>query len=134
MVHIAIISAVYPPEPVVSAQMGRDLAEHLANSGARVTVLCPYPSRPLGMEYPDFRPSSAARLDAENGVVVVRLPSFTAPHSRLVVLDSVAAGVPVIATKESTVAGRANQDRFCSYQTRTTILGCPMNKALCWTP
>jgi glycosyltransferase involved in cell wall biosynthesis len=84
MVHIAIISAVYPPEPVVSAQMGRDLAEHLANSGARVTVLCPYPSRPLGMEYPNFRPSSAARVDAENGVEVVRLPSFTAPQSRLV--------------------------------------------------
>ena len=84
MIHIAIINAVYPPEPVVSAQIGRDLAGHLADFGARVTVLCPYPSRPLGVEYANFRPSSAARVDAEGGVEVVRLPSFTAPQSRLV--------------------------------------------------
>jgi glycosyltransferase involved in cell wall biosynthesis len=64
--------------------MGRDLAEHLAQQGARVTVLCPYPSRPLGVEYPNFRPSSAARVEMEGGVTVVRLPSFTAPQSRLV--------------------------------------------------
>jgi len=64
--------------------MGRDLAGYLADFGAHVTVLCPYPSRPLGVEYPDFRPSSARRVDAEGGVKVVRLPSFTAPQSRLV--------------------------------------------------
>jgi glycosyltransferase involved in cell wall biosynthesis len=84
MIHIAIMNAVYPPEPVVSAQMGRDLAGYLADSGARVTVLCPYPSRPFGADYPDFRPASAARVDTEDGVEVVRLPSFTAPQSRIV--------------------------------------------------
>lgn len=83
MIHIAIINAVYPPEPVVSAQMGRDLADYLAHGGARVTVLCPYPSRPFGVEYPNFRKSSVARVDTEGGVNVVRLPSFTAPQSRL---------------------------------------------------
>jgi glycosyltransferase involved in cell wall biosynthesis len=82
MPHIVIVNAVYPPEPVVSAQMGRDLAGHLADLGARVTVLCPYPSRPLGVEDPKFRPSSAARMDAEGGVEVVRLPSFRAPQSK----------------------------------------------------
>jgi len=84
MIHIAIINAVYPPEPVVSAQIGHDLAKHLADSGARVTVLCPNPSRPFGVRYTNFRPSSAAQVDAGAGAEVVRLPSFTAPQSRLV--------------------------------------------------
>ncbi|OGV68946.1 MAG: hypothetical protein A2283_16885 [Lentisphaerae bacterium RIFOXYA12_FULL_48_11] len=51
MFKVAIINCVYPPEPVVSAQMGRDLAEHLAQNGARVTVLCPFPTRPFGAVY-----------------------------------------------------------------------------------
>lgn len=59
--RVAVVNAVYPPEPVVSAQMGRDLAGHLADSVARVTVLCPYPSRPLGVEYANFRPSPALK-------------------------------------------------------------------------
>jgi glycosyltransferase involved in cell wall biosynthesis len=75
---------VYPPEPVVSAQMGRDLAQHLTQDGARVCVLCPFPSRPIGAEYVDFRPSGTARVGHEDGVEVVRLPSFRAPQSRLV--------------------------------------------------
>ncbi len=83
MPHVAIVNAVYPPEPVVSAQIGRDLAVHLAGSGVRVTVLCPYPSRPFGVDYADFPPSAAARVDDEGGVRVVRLPSFTSPRSRL---------------------------------------------------
>lgn len=84
LAHIAIVNAVYPPEPVVSAQMGRDLAEYLAHDGAHVTVLCPYPTRPLGVDHPNFRLSPATRLDIEGVVKIVRLPSFTAPHSRLV--------------------------------------------------
>src|ERR1035437_10001752 len=64
--------------------MGRDLAECLAQRGARVTVLCPYPSRPLGVEYPNFPKSSVVKVDVEGGLKVVRLPSFTAPQSRLV--------------------------------------------------
>jgi len=83
MIHIAIVNAVYPPEPVVSAQMGRDLANYLVCEGARVTVLCPYPTRPLGVEYPKFQKSSTARVDVEDGVKVVRLPSYAAPQSSL---------------------------------------------------
>lgn len=81
---VTVVNAVYPPEPVVSAQMGRDLADYLALNGAQVTVLCPYPTRPLGVEYPNFQKMSSARVDAEGGVKVVRLPCFTAPESRMV--------------------------------------------------
>src|ERR1039458_8517301 len=84
MTEMVIINAVYPPEPVVSAQMGRDLADYLAHAGTRVTVFCPYPSRPLGVEYANFRQSPTAWVNTEGGVEVVRLPSFSAPQSSLV--------------------------------------------------
>ena len=83
MISVAVVNAVYPPEPVVSAQMGRDLAGHLAQGGTRVTVLCPFPSRPIGADYADFRHNDALRVDCKEGVEVVRLPSFRAPQSRL---------------------------------------------------
>ena len=83
MIQVVIINAVYPPEPVVSAQMGRNLADYLAHDGVQVTVLCPYPTRPLGVAHSKYPPLPIARVDIEGGVKVVRLPSFTAPQSRL---------------------------------------------------
>lgn len=80
---IAIVNAIYPPEPVVSAHIGADLANYLLGRGARVTVLCPFPTRPHGVRYAGFEPAKLPRVDHENGVQVVRLPSFTAPKSRL---------------------------------------------------
>ena len=81
--HIVIVNAVYPPEPVVSAQMGRDLSDYLVQNGAQVTVLCPYPTRPLGVAYSNYPPIPVAKEEVEGKVKVVRLPSFTAPQSRL---------------------------------------------------
>ncbi len=81
MLKLVIVNCVYPPEPVVSAQMGRDLAEHLAENGAQVTVLCPFPTRPYGMKW-----SSGSTVSGEwssDRVEVIRLPSYTAPQSRL---------------------------------------------------
>lgn len=84
MPRVVIVNGVYPPEPVVSAQMGRDLAVHLAEGGARVTVLCPFPSRPMGADYGALRPDGRPLVRVEDGVTVVRLPSYSAPQSRLV--------------------------------------------------
>lgn len=81
---IAIVTAVYPPEPVVSAQNGRDLAVSLAVSGHRVTVICPSPSRPIGADYANLKAKRAPLATMEDGVEVVRLPSFTSPQSRLI--------------------------------------------------
>ena len=83
MLRVVIVNAVYPPEPVASAQIGRDIAVHLAQSGARVTVLCPAPTRPLGADYAALRPARGPLARVEEGVEVVRLPSYTAPQSRL---------------------------------------------------
>lgn len=78
-----IISAVYPPEPFISAQNSRDLACELVRVGAQVVVLAPVPSRPIGVNYSDFLDETAPRAIAEDGVEVVRLGSYTSPSSRL---------------------------------------------------
>jgi glycosyltransferase involved in cell wall biosynthesis len=83
MTRVAIVNAVYPPEPVVSAHIGADLANYLAARGTGVTVLCPFPTRPYGARYPGFQPGSTPCVKDEGGVRLVRLPSFTAPESRL---------------------------------------------------
>ncbi len=77
-----VVNAVYPPEPVVSAQMGQDIALQLTQSGARVIVLCPYPTRPFGTRSAARMPVDVPRTVIEDGVEVVRLPSFTSPESR----------------------------------------------------
>ena len=81
--NITIISAVYPPEPQISARMSYDLANYLVDLGYYVTVLCPQPSRPLNADYSQYLNLGAPVVTSENKVKVVRLPSFAAPQSRL---------------------------------------------------
>lgn len=50
MPKILIISAVFPPEPVVSATLSRDIAEELSKNN-EVTILCPQPTRPDGFPF-----------------------------------------------------------------------------------
>lgn len=78
---IAIVNCVYPPEPVVSAQMGHDLAVHLTKTGRKVTVICPSPSRPLGADYSALHAQITPLIRQENGISVVRVPSFASPAS-----------------------------------------------------
>lgn len=47
---ILIISAVFPPEPVVSARLSLDIADNLSQTN-RVTVLSPKPTRPYGFHF-----------------------------------------------------------------------------------
>ncbi len=47
---IVIISAVFPPEPVVSAKLSYDIASSLSENDI-VTVLSPKPSRPFGFRF-----------------------------------------------------------------------------------
>lgn len=48
---ILIISAVYPPEPVVSARLAYDLYKSLKETGLDVSVLHPRPTRPHGFDF-----------------------------------------------------------------------------------
>ena len=84
MLDIVIVNGVYPPEPVVSAQIGKDLAVCLANMRHNVTVLCPFPSRPMGVKYPDYKNINKAMVEQQSKIKVVRLPSYVAPESRII--------------------------------------------------
>jgi glycosyltransferase involved in cell wall biosynthesis len=50
MKQVIIVSCVFPPEPVVSAQISKQLADYLSNSHS-VTVISPKPSRPLNFSF-----------------------------------------------------------------------------------
>lgn len=82
-ISIFIVTAVYPPEPQISARMSFDLANYLSDAQFCVTVLCPQPSRPLGANYDEYSNASSPVIRVENRVTVVRLPSFAAPQSRV---------------------------------------------------
>ncbi len=81
--HIVIVSAVYPPEPVVSASLAWDLAHFLVDQGNKVTVLCPQPSRPLNNRFGQYKAPGSPIETNESGIMVVRLPSFVSPQSKL---------------------------------------------------
>lgn len=64
MKKILIVSAVYPPEPVVSARLAQDLYEHFKKKGYSVTVLCPKPSRYSGNWNPQDDSPDVVRLNS----------------------------------------------------------------------
>lgn len=49
--RIALVSCLFPPEPVVSARTSSDVADELARRGHEVKVIAPFPSRPAGVLY-----------------------------------------------------------------------------------
>ena len=73
--HILIISAVFPPEQVTSAFLNYDLAHELAKE-YEVTVLRPYPTRPIGAKF-----ESVEVEDKSFKTILVE--SYTHPQSEL---------------------------------------------------
>lgn len=74
MKYILIVSAVYPPEPVVSATLSSDLNHALRDKGYAVKVLHPKPTRPKGFKFDNLH------LSDEKEMVV---DSYTCPQSSL---------------------------------------------------
>ncbi|KAA9041460.1 glycosyltransferase family 4 protein [Ginsengibacter hankyongi] len=54
MKNILVVTAVFPPEPVVSANLSFDIADSLAERNS-VTVISPRPSRPFGFRFTNER-------------------------------------------------------------------------------
>lgn len=73
--NILIISAVFPPEPVTSAQLNYDLAIKLSE-GHNVTVIRQRPTRPVGANYDGYIDNFPFKC--------ITLDSFTCPESRLI--------------------------------------------------
>lgn len=76
MNKILIITAVFPPEQVTSALMNYDLAMELSKS-YEVTVLRPYPTRPIGMTF-DYDGMHDEPFET------ILIDSYTHPQSRLI--------------------------------------------------
>lgn len=74
--RILIISAVFPPEQVTSAFLNYDLAHELAKK-YDVTVLTPYPTRPIGAKF-----ESAEVNDKSFKTIII--DSYTNPKSNLI--------------------------------------------------
>ncbi len=72
--NVLIVTAVYPPEPVVSARLSHDLQAYLRSLGHKAEVLCPQPSRGL-------RGHSCMGDQAD--VDVFRIDSYHCAHSDL---------------------------------------------------
>jgi colanic acid biosynthesis glycosyl transferase WcaI len=53
--NIIVISAVFPPEPVVSSQTSSQLVDALIERGHHVQVIVPFPSRPSGQLYEGYQ-------------------------------------------------------------------------------
>jgi colanic acid biosynthesis glycosyl transferase WcaI len=81
--RVLVISCVFPPEPVVSAQTSAQIAEMLANTNHTVTVVTSFPSRPAGKLFPGFSRKLVQRERTESGIEIVRCFSTLSPESRM---------------------------------------------------
>lgn len=72
---ILIVSAVFPPEQVTSAFLNYDLAHELAKE-YKVTVLRPYPTRPIGAKF------ESAEVE-DKSFKTILIESYTHPQSEL---------------------------------------------------
>jgi glycosyltransferase involved in cell wall biosynthesis len=74
---ILIITAAFPPEPVVSSNISHDLARELSFKN-QVTVICPKPTRPFGIVYPN-----PGIHENQLQFKRIQLQSFTSPQFSL---------------------------------------------------
>ena len=80
---VVIVSAVFPPEPMVSAQTSVQLAEALVSRGHSVHVLAPFPNRPKGQLFDGYKRSLYSTSAPEQGYAVTHCWSFFSPYSTM---------------------------------------------------
>ena len=75
MGYALVVSCVFPPEPVVSANLSHDIALKTCQVGREVVVITPRPSRPEKYNFPNVKENPPFEQ--------VVLDSFVCPQSRL---------------------------------------------------
>ena len=78
-----IVSPVFPPEPIVSAQTSAQVAAALVASEHEVTVITAFPSRPAGKLYPGYRQTLNRQERSAAGYNIVRCFSTVSAESRM---------------------------------------------------
>jgi len=81
--QILIVTAVFPPESVVSAQTSAQIAEDLVKEGHQVSVIAPFPSRPSGKLYPGYSRRLFSKDNYTDAIKVQRCFSTLSRESRL---------------------------------------------------
>ncbi|NNL02593.1 MAG: glycosyltransferase family 4 protein [Eudoraea sp.] len=77
MIMKLIITAVFPPEPIVSANLSSDIANELSKNSEQVKVVSPKPSRPFGHK---FKKAENKNSSFEHQIV----NSYVCPKSKLI--------------------------------------------------
>lgn len=93
--HCLVVSCVFPPEPVVSAQTSSQIADGLAQLGHKVTVLAPFPNRPAGRLYPGFRRRLYTSEKTDKEIRLIRCFSIFSHKSTIInrMLENVSFGL-----------------------------------------
>jgi colanic acid biosynthesis glycosyl transferase WcaI len=81
--RVLVVSCVFPPEPVVSAQTSFQIAEELIQRGHEVRVITTVPSRPAGRYYAGYKRRLFQREQAQARFRIVRCLSIPSAESRL---------------------------------------------------
>ena len=84
---ILIVNCVFDPEPIVSAKIGKDIAEYIQLKGHDVSVICPKPSRPFGFKF--------IKRHRRYNFKFVELNSFNHPKSGIIgrLVESISFGL-----------------------------------------
>jgi colanic acid biosynthesis glycosyl transferase WcaI len=80
--RIALISAVFPPEPEPSSVMAAELVAAWGRAGHHVTVISPVPNRPQGRVYPGFERRLWKSSTAFEGARCLRIRSWLIGEQR----------------------------------------------------
>jgi glycosyltransferase involved in cell wall biosynthesis len=76
---IVVVSCVAPPETVVAGRVNYDVCEYLSSKGNCITLITPFPSRPLGkFERNNIKKEEVIQVD--DNFVHVRINSFQSPQ------------------------------------------------------
>ena len=90
-----ILSCVFPPEPVISAQTSFQIARELPITGNHVRIITTFPSRPAGKLYPGYVRKLFAQDHIEEGFDVLRCFSSFSPRSTTIsrFLENISFGI-----------------------------------------
>jgi colanic acid biosynthesis glycosyl transferase WcaI len=93
--RICIVSAVFPPESVISSQTSAQLVQELTRRGHSVTVVTDFPNKPAGILFAGYRRSVYTRENRSEGFEVVRCFSFFSRKSWMFtrLLENISFGV-----------------------------------------
>ena len=80
---LTIVSCVYPPEPVVSAQTSVQIADFAQSQAACVQVITAFPNRPAGKIYPGYRRSLYKREQISGRSAIIRCFTTLSSHSSI---------------------------------------------------